>query len=621
MALIATAVAGIWFLLATPASVLAQRLTPGQRFEYELEYLAASTSNLTGLDQPDGAGDKRVGTTNDLHTRVAGKLIVTVLEKTAERATVALQLREPTVQLAANGALALEQGETIARDLEEPVFVVMDRRGRILSVRFAREMQDLSRSFGRTVYAATQVVLPADVDATAWQAHEEDPNGTYAANYARVSSSRARAVQLEKRRANYLPRPRRHLMNTVESAVEIRPAGKIVIEFDTAVGTVTSIQADEQTGALIENRPVGYTESKLQLRLRGQATADATECAALRRKLAEAGPALTLSTAADTTRRETAIHQTELGDDTRETLLTALVHREANLDEEDTALYLKLKALVYLQRDVCPKLAEVLSAARTDGPTFSLLCGALSSIGHDKAQEALHTAMRARADDSAAMMVLVPALGMVDRPTPATEKTLRDLDKAKDKHVRATAQLALGIVARTLSATEPERTRRIVQETLEKLKTAANAAESRQNLLVLGNIGAAETLPAIKPFLRDETPMVRAAAVSALRWLEHSSVDGLLIEALTGDAEEQVRVEAVQALGLRPMSAASLSAHQQALTRDVSSTVRLSALRNVAQSRAAFPQARDILTLSAAGDPVAEVREEAQRLLAQYDRR
>jgi hypothetical protein len=133
-------------------------------------------------------------------------------------------------------------------------------------------------------------------------------------------------------------------------------------------------------------------------------------------------------------------------------------------------------------------------------------------------------------------------------------------------------------------------------------------------LLVLGNAGSPEALPAVRRHLSAPEAAVRGAAVSALRWLPGAEVDAALCRALTADADAGVRRAAAGALELRPMTAAALAAHAAALRKDASAGVRLAVLRNLRAARA-FPEAAACLKEAAARDPVPDVRAAAESLL------
>jgi hypothetical protein len=606
------------FVLLRRPGEAPQRFVPGQRLVYQLEVLTASTSDFTGLTEGT-AGDQ--ATTTEAHTNVSGELVATVLHTRNDGALIAFELRRPTVQVAVNGDLALAQGEAIATDLARPMFAEVDARGRIVKVRFAGDVQPLAQAFARSLLAATQVVSPPDADARTWQAQEDDPNGTYTAAYATTSAGGG-VLRVEKRRTGYMPKARKQLLRTFEPETTVHPAGQLTAEFDGNGGALQSLSGTELTTVEVAGRVVARSETTLRLRLLGRETAAAAEQKALRSQWKSAGPALALSAPGDTSASEDARQRAALGDATLQSLLTDLARLQADGDDkaDDTPLYLKMKAIIHLQPAACAHLGRELAAVKADGPALGLLSSALSSVGHAEAQTALRTAIAARPNDWPALMLLVPALAMVESPTVESEQALRDLARSStDEQIRSTAQLALGMMARSLAADEPERTRRILQDSLQELAAATTPEARRQQLLVLGNIGASETLGVITPYLRDEAAPVRSAAAAALRWLESSAVDELLVNALANDADTTVRLEAAQALGFRPMTSTILAAHKSALAGEASATVRLALLRNVAQAHRTFGEARTILADVAQTDSVAEVREEAGRLFAEVE--
>src|SRR5262249_60048464 len=128
--------------------------------------------------------------------------------------------------------------------------------------------------------------------------------------------------------------------------------------------------------------------------------------------------------------------------------------------------------------------------------------------------------------------------------------------------------------------------------------------------LLLGNAGSRRALGGTERYLPDCDPGVRGAPVAALRWLGGAEGDAPLCQALTKDADADVRREAAQSFAFRPMTAAALKAHAAALRGDGSPSVRLAALANVAKARAAFPEAA-ALVRAAAKDPAKEAREAA----------
>ncbi len=99
----------------------------------------------------------------------------------------------------------------------------------------------------------------------------------------------------------------------------------------------------------------------------------------------------------------------------------------------------------------------------------------------------------------------------------------------------------------------------IVDWAVKELEAASSLEARRQMLLVLGNAGSVRALPAIAQFLSSPESVVRATAASALRWIESTEGEALLLKALASDADASVRLKAAGALSFREMSAAVFS--------------------------------------------------------------
>ena len=459
-----------------------------------------------------------------------------------------------------------------------------------------------------------QVVLPSDAAEETWQGREEDPNGTFVAGYTRKSPLASAVVELEKRRLNYIFKAPKKRLRTFEPETIVTPTGSVAVEFDAVDGVVKSLAGSEGTTIVADGRLVGRSESKLSLRLVGREKLEEPEQKTLRASLKSAADPQVLSKPGDRSKADANMHKEALGDDTLDSLMKTLakIQAENKPGADDMQSYLKFKALLHLRPDAAAHIGKELCVVPTKGPAFPLLCGALSSVGTPSAQWALQTAIAARPDDFQALMELIPALGMIEEPTLATEQTLRDLvQKAREPEIRSAAHLSLGIIARSLADSDPQRSQRILEETLKNLKDATTPEVRRQNLLVLGNIGANESLSVVTKHVTADEPSVRAAAFIALRWLESDDIDGLLIKGLGNEAEDSVRMEIINALSHRPMTALTFAAHKTALTKETGVRLRQGLLRNIAQAHRAFSEARGIVADAAQNDANADVREAA----------
>ncbi len=586
----------------------AARLVPGRRLVYELEYVSVSASDFSRL-LAEGPDDKTAspGLSRSAHTAVTGTLEITVLGKDA-RARLAYRLAGADVQLAVDGELDAERGKVLQGDLEKPLLVEVDPRGRVLAVRLGAG--GLTSSLSRSLLAATQVVWPEHLGERTWEVEEEGPTGAYQARYEATPGDEAWAVR--KTRLRYRAPRTVPSIHEFAAPLQQRPSGHLEAKVDVRRGRLLALEGTEATALVVQDRTVGRAETTLRLKFLREETASEQELAALQSAgEARAATNIGLSEREDEDKGEMALQRAELGEATVEELLAELAKPG---EKDETALYLKLKAVVYLRPSVATQLGARLLEADARGPALRVLTQALAGSGRPEAQKVLASVVRARANDWPALAEMLPALGLARSPTLEAEEVLREMaERGKTWDVRSTAQLALGVMARNLAAKEPARAAGIVRWAVAELEGAPGPDLRRQMLLVLGNAGAAEALPAVRPHLRAKEPEVRGAALAALRWLEGAEVEADLAGALTADSDDSVRLEATHALELRAMTATALRAHLAAFRNDKSVTVRLAVLSNLARARDNHPEAVRALR-EALGDTVKEVREAAARL-------
>jgi hypothetical protein len=176
---------------------------------------------------------------------------------------------------------------------------------------------------------------------------------------------------------------------------------------------------------------VAQAKTSFRISYLGSETVGRAALAALQRavtKRAKISPAASFS-AIDYNEKEgeAAIHKSELGNDTLESLLSDLARADATSAQSKnyTPLYLKFKALVYLHPEDCVTLGKLLVSALPRSVKMQILAGALSAVGHAQAQAAITTAIQARSKDWLALSLLIPVLGGLNNPTPNTEAALR----------------------------------------------------------------------------------------------------------------------------------------------------------------------------------------------------
>jgi HEAT repeat protein len=170
-------------------------------------------------------------------------------------------------------------------------------------------------------------------------------------------------------------------------------------------------------------------------------------------------------------------------------------------------------------------------------------------------------------------------------------------------------------MARSLKQDRPDRAAKIVAWATGELETAQTAEMKHHFLLVLGNAGAPEALPAIQKSLTDKDSGVRAAAVGALRFIDSDQAEALLTKVLGSDSEPQVRAETIRAFACRSKTQRVFEACAKALQSDDSKSVRLASLNLMWQCRQKFPQVVSLVENTAKNDPADDVRKRAGELL------
>jgi HEAT repeat protein len=137
----------------------------------------------------------------------------------------------------------------------------------------------------------------------------------------------------------------------------------------------------------------------------------------------------------------------------------------------------------------------------------------------------------------------------------------------------------------------------------------------------LGTIGDASAQPALEQALGASEPVVRAAALSALRSLRgyqaSSGINAVL--PLLSDADESVRQQAVYSAGFLRAGAA-VSGLQNLLLSDPSATVRKKAAWALGEIGQAASAAASALARAAQGDASPLVRSLAQAALGRLNR-
>jgi hypothetical protein len=567
------------------------------RLLYRFEYSSSSLTNPgVLLGKPEAAGRSTT-----IQSSLTANLAIGVGDQ------VTFLFEAPHVVFQVNGQEAPTQANEIARGLSTVAVVSVRADGKIESVRFAEGLSHLTRTYAQTLLSMIQFVA-SDPEAQDWESAEEDPNGTYAAKYKRISADPLRYRKSKQEYVRSTP--------PGEATPQIITSGSFDFEFSQ--GSLRSINGTEEQMVKIAGRNLATGKSSLTMTRVSRHRMGQGDLAKLNETIREAARREAVSLSArdwEKAAREARYRQT-LGSATLPELLEDLRKLEASQEAgAEVALQRKFEALISLHPEAVAPLGKLLLDAGVRTSTMRVVSGALNAAGSPEAQSALAKAIRARAKDRPALSRLLYALATVSDPTPEADGVAFELTRSADVPIAQEAELALGIMARNLANRAPERADAMVRTLIEMLQSDRTPAGSTQLLLVLGNSGSPLGLSIIRHFAGDPSPQLRASAAAALRFIPAAEAEELLIHLLAADLAGEVRKQAAEALSERAPTARSVMTMEERIRADGDEDVRLEILRGLWRGVDRFPEIRAVIEAVARDDSSDDVRKVATRLL------
>lgn len=596
-------------------------LRPGHALVADLVYRNRSQSDLRPVFQELKKEHRATASTagipgmvRDVSAVVRGRLEATMLCNEGSDAVIHLRLSDSRVEMRIDGRRSAENSRQISAALSNGVWLTLDARGRISGIRYHAGSDRISRSVAATVASLLQLAAPEQKNALQWEAEEEDQTGRYLASYRLLKPLSWRK---EKRRhlgspsAAAMPEQRRMLF---------LPEGGLLVRFNSD-RTLRELSGDDILHLQAGGHQAGISKTGFSLR-NGRLTRPAG------RYLEQLGrqydavrdtAAQSLAQSADREENNRLLYSRKLGALTLADLLGEMAAAEkAGAGFDDTELYLRLKALIYLQPHAAAVLAEKAVGAAPRSRTFRLLVSALAAIGHREAQQGILTIITSREKDRDTLVELLPLLGMFERPEVAVETAVRDFAyRRNDQDVTFTAQLALGSMAAKLAITDRQRAQRLIEEFLGRYSAPVHEEEISRLLLVLGNAAMEQYLPVMLPHLKNPRVEVRVDAVHALRHFPLPLVGTYLMDALTSDRDASVRYEAANALGYQKLESGHLDALRQRYAVETVPGVRSEMVKTLWKFERQQPGLRDFVRMVARQDVSEDVRKVARGLVGE----
>lgn len=598
------------------------KLKPGAQQVYSVSLKSTQKAYLSKLMQalqPSGSepipGARAQDQTYEMNLQ--GELHTSVVQVEKGQAVMVYRLNISTLRLVMNKE---PMPETERKALSEQVnqgviFVEMDSEGRTGRVWSLPGTNPFVESILRNFTSLIQVSLTGTQFAKNWTAQEDAPEGRYTASYQTLSSKPAE-IRLKKTIQKYV----RVADQGMGRDLSIRPSGSSEILFHPKEGRLISIQSQIGQQTWLKNIRISEGTTHFSLKHKATGILPKVGLDALQkgyRQVAVQTKPGTLFGLPIIQGDNEGMYRQQLGDETFETLMKAVrtLPEDADMDQQ-TALYLKWRALLSLQPDACQGVLVYLEKQKVESVRTRVLVMALQGAGHPKAQSALVSYMRLHKGSPDAMQNLIPVLADVSDATQESEQFLSSLMQGSDLNIAIPARLGLGSMAKNLQSKSPERAKAVVDKLLGALNACKTDEERVSWLLALGNAGSDRALPVVMKYVQSPDDQVRYASISALRFIEQPQAEEALVNALLSDKATAVRMEAASVFGYRQMTGRGFWAHREAMTREKDEDIRKTLLNNLWSAREAFPDAKEVIRQAAQSDSSQSVRNLARQLLS-----
>jgi hypothetical protein len=594
----------------------------GTRLSYEVHYQSKGYSDLSAAIGTSDIGGGRPARHDLLGTLEAVEVITVLDHRRPGGIKASATFERVVVGIQVDGRPQSDKEREVAADLTKTIYFYLDANGRLDQTDFPKQYTSMARNFARAILLTQQFVLPANHQLRqTWLTHETGASTPYSARYQTITNSGtvARVSKTMGSDSNAsVPSTR---AGTAEAGIAARtvPQGKIEFRLNS-MGTIERLQGTFHEDIFIQSRQIAAQDTSLLAQLLSDKPLSQGELAAARRTFSMEGSTASASPVEDPEKSEgeTSVQRQILGQDSAESIQhdLSLLDGQGVSRDQQTKIYLKLKALFYLRPEETAVLGKTLSTGDLEKPSAEMLGTALASVGSSAAQRALCGAIQARKVDSRSLTTLVPLLGSIDRPTKQVSALLEELTHSSSREVQSVALLGLGAVARKLSKQSPTGSNTIVSELVDRLSVAASDDKATV-LLALGNTGSNRAMTVIVAQRADRSPGIRRAVAAALSGFQATVSDQTLCEMLKTDQDSQVRAAAAQALttrnGVVIIKKTLLAATQQ----DKAENVRIASLFALTDRIPTDEAIQRIIATVARTDNSEVVRKQARSLLEQ----
>ncbi|MBF0443293.1 MAG: HEAT repeat domain-containing protein, partial [Oligoflexales bacterium] len=497
-----------------------------------------------------------------------------------------------------NGVKNDEMVKEMMQAMGDGVVLEKDVSGAIKSMRFSERSSGFARNCLKSLLSSMQFVAAPTDKAEIWDSAEYDTLGLFSATYKRDTQNTGTIVKKKRR---YLKTHSSLEGMNVVSKMTVHAEGSYHFTFRDKNRYFHNLEGEE--GFSYEG--VGTHDVLGSSRVRIKAAVDSsgrvadTELPPMMNRMKTVLSSVEPQGVKVTVQNKTesgGIDKTILGELKYSDLLRMSGEYDLLSDEEKansrSDLFLKLRAFIITSGNDLSALRNDLKNMAAESEAFNLWISAISGAGTPRAQELLGNLISDMSLNASAIEILIPSLGMVDRPTFESEKLMRRLAYESDNQdVMVMASLSLGTICSKLIKGEEDgydesvrkRIDTIIQDTIRSLEDAEDQKQKSLYLSVLGNIADERVLMPIADHLKDDMEEVRKSAFMALRLIDTPRSLEITMKALREEPSEIVKLSALGSLYHRKLHRPGADQFQDLYNMEKSPAVKKGILDEIAK--------------------------------------
>lgn len=526
-----------------------------------------------------------------IQTQFSGILNLRVFAKNHDRIQVGVQLSQVDYQL------NQQKFELLTALLQTFFLVEMSPEGKPLYYHFPRYIDHSNQVFLKELIDNIQFSLNANPIAPNWTTQETHGSGGYEAKYQREAENKFKKQKVKytyvtfqqstTEKTEQLPIKLTGEVKHSESTAQLMKQvnwlylldGKEEAEFSTVSGTLAQIMAQVHLGfsrdAQDSNLGIWRAPDDFDAVIQQFATAQG-----------------------DVSLSENVIKQLErdkLRQQYANVSVAQLIDAMKSTDAKNANSWQALRDYLAVYPQVALEIPNLLETADRD--LANKIISVLEIVATPEAQQALSTIATHPSQEEAPQQRAVQAIiafNFVEQPQPQVVETLKKLANSPDNERSDTALLAMGSVLEHTAGSIQVEVRDEINRRLEN-----SAPEQKPTLLrAIGNSRDSSFLPKVTPYFADSSVDVRTAATEAVRKFQDAESLGYLLNALTQDADRQVRLSALDSLKQREDKLQALPKLKEQLLQETDPELKAKLIQFLGAQKANDSQIVDVLKQS-----------------------